>query len=205
MPNDPQTFQAGLLEFYKESYNAELENKEKFNNRLTFNLGILTILANICVSFLAEAPTYRPVFIVVFFYGVFVLAAILGLTAIFFFFRALGIPFGHPYAYIASTNQIEEYVQALNNYNDGVSEGERINVEEQIRTNLKDQYSKSAAVNANSNRKKTRALTRAMVFSVLSLICLLISAGPFFAIKFSAGKPPEKIEITGPVKVEPTK
>src|SRR5437868_14073918 len=122
MPNDPQTFEAGLLEFYKESYNAELENKEKFNSRLTFNLAILTILANICVSFLTDTPAYRPTLIVAFFYGVFALAAILGLTAIYFFFRALGIPFGHPYAYIPSTNQIEEYIQALNDYNAGVAD-----------------------------------------------------------------------------------
>lgn len=205
MPDDPQNFQASLLDFYKESYTAELENKEKFNARLTFNLAILTILANICVSFLNDAPAYRPAFTVIFFYAVFGAATALGLTSIFFFFRALGIPFGHPYAYIASTTQIEEYIQALNNYNEGVAETDKINVEEEFRIHLMEQYAKSAAVNADSNRKKMESLTRALVVSVLSLICLLLSAGPFFAIKFSASKPPQKIEITAPIKIEDLK
>ena len=204
MANNPQAFQSGLLEFYKESYNAELETKEKFSNRLTFNLGILTILANITVSYLTDAPALRPSFAVTLFYSLFGLAAIWGLTAIIFFSRALGIPFGHPYAYIPSTNQIEEYVTALHEYNEGVDEQERIDVEVEFRKNLMDQYSKSAAINAVSNRKKTQALTRAMAFSALSLICLLISAAPFFALKFSAGKPAQKVEITTPVRIEAT-
>jgi hypothetical protein len=205
VPDDPRSFQASLLDFYKESYTAELENKEKFNGRLSFNLAILTILANICVSFLNDAPAYHPTSGVVLFYAAFGAATVLGLASIFFFFRALGIPFGHPYAYIATTTEIEEYIQALHDYNEEVAETDKIDVESEFQTHLMDQYAKSAAVNARSNRRKMQSLTRALVASVLSLIFLLLSAAPFFAIKFSSGKPPQRIEIATPIKIEDAK
>ena len=97
MADEPQRFETKLFDFYKESYVAELENKEKFNARLTFNLAILTILANIGISFLNEAPSYRSSWVVISFYSTFGIAVLLGLISIFFFLRALGIPLGHPY------------------------------------------------------------------------------------------------------------
>ena len=205
MPNAPQTFESKLFDFYKEAYIAELENKEKFNARLTFNLAILTILANICVSFLNDAPAYRSIWMVISFYATFGVAVLLGLISIFFFFRALGFPFGHPYAYVARTTEIEKYLQDVKEYNQRVPDKDKLDLEQAFHGNLMSQYAKLADVNALSNRKKMDSLTKTLVFSVLSLIFLLLSAPLFFSIKFSGSKPPQKIEITSPIRIEERK
>src|SRR5438105_2223094 len=57
MAMDPsQTIEQKALEFFKDRYADELELKEKINARLTFNLALLTLLANVAVTFLKDFP-----------------------------------------------------------------------------------------------------------------------------------------------------
>jgi len=199
---DEKTFEAKLFEFYKESYEAELENKEKMTARLTFNLGILTIIANICVSFLSDAPAYRTGWMVAGFYVAFGTGIVLGLTSLILFFKAVGFPFGYAYRYIPKTTELERYLRELEKYNEAVPSTDKIDIERTFTGNLMLQYASHAGANAEKNEIRARFTYVAFEFSILSVIALLLCAPLFFTIKFSSGKPPQRVEITAPIQIK---
>src|SRR6266404_418556 len=136
----PQTIEQKALEFFKDRYAGELELKEKINSRLTFNLALLTLLANIAVTFLKDFPKYSPEPKTFSFYALFVVGASGGLFALYFFFRALGFPLGFKYGYIPKPSEIWKFVADAQAYNQKVSDDQKIDIDKQFEANLLSQY-----------------------------------------------------------------
>ena len=89
---EPESFKQRQLEFYKESYVAENDKKEKLRGGVAFNLGVFTVLANVFVSVFDSMQRFEHSKLFWWFCVVVAISLFLGLVALYFLFRALGFP-----------------------------------------------------------------------------------------------------------------
>lgn len=202
MPEAGKDIDDKLLDFCKEAYLYEADRREKISARLTLNLAVLTIAANICVSYLNHLPPLQDNWLTRGFYVLITAAIMFGLTSLIFFFRALGFPQGYQYGYIPKTTEIYRFLKEAEAYNQGLHDLEPIDLQKAFRDNLTIQYNGYASRNAENNHRKSKFVWITFSFSICAIIFLLLTAPLFYALKYSAAEKSQLIEITKPVKIE---
>ena len=202
MPETEKDFDDILLDFYKEAYLHETEVKEKMGSRLTLNLAVLSVTVNICVSYLNNLPPYKADWITYSLYGLIGAAIVLGLVSLFFFFRALGFPFGYEYGFVPTTTDIYKYFRDAEAFNKNLPDDEKIDLKKEFRDNLAIQYKGYASRNAMHNHKKSDHIWTTIKFSIWSIIFLFLSAPFFYILNFTAQKKSQPVEIINSVKIE---
>jgi len=185
-----------LLEFYKERYEAEADRREKSTERLTFSLLILSIIANILLTYLGDLPPFVDDGMTRSFYIGLSLAVIVGGAAVYFYVRAL--IFRYDFWYLPSPKQISEFLKESEEYNQD-NPPDPINLDAEFDERLTDQYRDYATDNAALNDRRSTFIYKTSLCSIISLVLLLVCAPVFFLKKHDV----QKVEIVKPVNIEP--
>ena len=185
-----------LSEFYKERYEAEADRREKSTERLTFSLLILSIIANILLTYLGDLPPFVDDGITRSFYIGLSLAVMVGGAAVYFYVRAL--VFRYDFWYLPSPRQISEFLKESEKYNQD-NPNEVMDLEAEFDESITNQYRDYATDNATLNDRRSTYIYKTSLCSIISLVLLLVCAPVFFLKKHDV----QKVEIVKPINIEP--
>jgi ABC-type sugar transport system permease subunit len=169
-----------IFNFYKESYNAELENKEKINNRITVPISILTLLIGGILIYFKEIDKISNVISKVFFILFLGLSIIAILFCVFFLFKAY---YGYTYKYIPLLKDIQDYQNGLIDYylNENHNyENASYLAELDVQLYLENIYVESTTNNMEQNEKKLRYLRQAGWALSSILLTSVLAYLPYF-------------------------
>ena len=192
-------FKKRLVEFYKERYGAEADRREKSTERLSFSLLILSIIANICLTYLDNLPSFGRDAITIIFYIGLLLAMGCGGLAIYFYIRSLVS--GYKFWHLPTPLEISKYLEKLQAYN--ITHPDKaMDMENEFEESLAGQYKNFASKNAALNDRRSIYIYKTSLCSVIAIIILLLCAPLFFYKKHLMTKPPQQVQIVEPVKIQ---
>lgn len=150
-----------ILDFYRESYHSELENKEKINNRITVPISIVTLLIGSLFFYFDKIDKINSDVSKVFFILFLGMSVIAILFSIFFLFKAY---YGYQYDYIPLISEIKNFEDLLYAYhiNDGKTEQQAGEfTKRDVELFLAKVYVKSTTNNMIENERKLKYLRHA--------------------------------------------
>jgi MFS family permease len=198
--SEPEDFKDELLEFYKGSYETEIERKDKLLDRVSLAVGFLTILGGILGFYLTslEIPQFRWAHLA--FYIPLALGCVTTIVSMVCVARSVAK--GFRYAYIPSPMEVANFVRTAEDLNAQVPKAERADIRASFREHLGDQYCKCAAINWNHNTTRSGYLFWAIRWAVASMFIAILALPGFFLIKKDFETKPTEVKVTAPIEIK---
>lgn len=169
------------LDFFKEIYYHEIDQRNELTNKISIPLGILTLIAGGYIYMMQNLPpllnTKSILFYLVFLaFTIFLLLSCFFASKCFFTYENKEIH-GYKYSYMATSDELFNYISTLENYYDtnlsiasSCTTSKQNFVDDKFEKYLIKEYVNNSTINRKSNRSKIDALGRFTGFLILSLI-----------------------------------
>ena len=191
MPEENNKLKTTLLEFTKDSYDLEIQNKNYINSRIPSIVTMFTVLFAASVYFIKPTECPENNFLKMSFlitWSIYNLILLLGLC---FLYRFL---FSYTYSYAGTPEKISNYLKDLEKYNldlikynseckaSGVKPGkESIDLNIKLYDTLFEHYSSSACANRTNNITKNKYFIKTLMSIYFATIFLVITTFLFHA------------------------
>lgn len=186
-----------MHQFYKEHYFHEANRRHQLTNALAIPIGVLTVIAGalIVVAKHIDMPLSRiEGFILMFL----VIASILLLVTVCFLTRSY---FNYSYGYIATSQELKEYLEKLREVYGADSNSEnKANAE--LEEYINSQYAEHTHRNVQNNDQKSYYVHKANGFLIATLIVAFVSGVPYVIDTIIKPTEAQKIEIVNLNKIE---
>jgi hypothetical protein len=189
-------------EFFKDSYESEIERMHKLDSAVTLPAAIVTVLGGWVVFYAQNFPSSSWNVFFILFVVFLVAASVLWIGSIYYLIQSY---FGYKYELIANPDDVAIFLTGLRNHF-GAIDPPQENIDETVDNELRDflveQYQAAATTNRAANMQRIRWGYRSNRCLVGMLIALGLSVLPFW-VAFE--RKPQKMEIVNnpvPVKIE---
>ncbi|MES0491407.1 MAG: hypothetical protein ABUK01_15540 [Leptospirales bacterium] len=175
-----------LLEHLRKEYELSFDRKDSLNRALNIQIFLFTISGTGIAYMLQNYPIINQSSIL-YYYSILLVITFFLIRSSYYFIKGM---WGHTYSYIATPEQIVNYVDDLNQYNEKVDEEKKKNVETITTEMLIKLYAKSATKNIKSNELKGKLHNASIRMIIIANIFLIVSFIPYTFLKKS-----EKVQI----------
>lgn len=195
-----KTFKEELLDFYKENYYFEIERNNKYLNKISFIVVILTITLNIGLYYYGSFQHVSYTSSQLWFYAFYTMAICSWGFSLWKIARTFLTTKEMKSSYIDTSESFKKYVSDGEEYNNLVEDSLKYNVREDFFETLSEHYSKSATVNRKNNEYRATSILTALKASLWSMIFIILSAPFFFYFTRNISKV-TNVNIMNPMEV----